>query len=166
MAEGSRQIRLMTFRVGGDSFVLDIMSIRQIIAWGGVTRVPQAPDFIEGIIVLRNEVIPVVDLRARLRPDLPPLDRIPLILIVEGEAGTIGFKVDEVRRIITVESDSILPAPAIVRGLRGELFIGVVPEGEDVHLLLDVETVLSPDEKKELMSAELKPAETELPLED
>ncbi len=155
MTEGSRQIRLMTFRVGGDSFVLDIMSIRQIIAWGGVTRVPQAPDFIEGIIVLRNEVIPVVDLRARLRPDLSPLDRIPLILIVEGEAGTIGFKVDEVRRIITVESDSILPAPPIIRGLRGELFIGVVPEGEDVHLLLDVETVLTRDEKKELMSAEL-----------
>ncbi|MGH9458910.1 MAG: chemotaxis protein CheW [Thermoanaerobaculia bacterium] len=159
MTDGSRQIRLMTFRVGNDSFVLDIMAIRQIIAYGGTTPVPHAPEFIEGILILRDQVIPVVDLRARLRPNLPPPERTPLVLILQTAAGQIGFKVDEVRRILTVDPEAILPAPPLVRGLRGELFIGVVPHGEEVHLLLDPETILSAEEKKELASADLEPTE-------
>ncbi len=159
MTDGAREIRLMTFRVGFDSFVLDIMSIRQIIAYAGSTGVPKAPEFIEGIIVLRNEVIPIVDLRARLRPELGPVERIPLVLILKTSVGTIGFKVDEVRSILTVDTSTILPAPPLVRGLRGELFIGVVQEKDDIHLLLDPETILSPGEKDELQAADLAPAE-------
>lgn len=155
MTDGSREIRLMTFRVGFDSFVLDIMSIRQIIAYEGSTGVPKAPPFIEGIIVLRNEVIPIVDLRARLRPELGPAEKKPLVLILATAAGTIGFKVDEVRRILTVDTASILPAPPIVRGLKGELFIGVVQEKDDLHLLLDPETILTAEEKDELQAADL-----------
>lgn len=154
MSDGARQIRLMNFRVENDSFVLDIMAIRQIISYAGSTPVPQAPDFVEGIIVLRNQVIPVIDLRARLRPNLPPLEKTPLVIILESSAGAIGFKVDQVRRILTVDLDSILPAPSLTRGLRGELFIGVVPENEEVHLLLDAETILTPGEKDELRSTD------------
>lgn len=156
MADGARQIRLMTFRVGNDLFVLDIMAIRQIIAYGGSTSVPRAPEFVEGIIVLRNEVVPVVDLRRRLRPELPQPDRTPLVLILDSSVGTIGFKVDEVRRIVTIDTGEILPAPPLVRGLRGELFFGVVKQGEAVHLLLDPETLLSADEKDELRRADLR----------
>ncbi|HEY0591725.1 MAG TPA: chemotaxis protein CheW [Thermoanaerobaculia bacterium] len=163
MTDGSREIRLMTFRVGFDSFVLDIMSIRQIIAYEGSTGVPKAPQFIEGIIVLRNEVIPIVDLRARLRPELDPAEKKPLVLILATAAGTIGFKVDEVRRILTVDTASILPAPPLVRGLRGELFIGVVQEKDELHLLLDPETILTAEEKDELQAAELGRAELEAP---
>lgn len=162
MSDASREIRLMTFRVGFDSFVLDIMSIRQIIAYEGSTGVPKAPPFIEGIIVLRNEVIPIVDLRARLRPELGPAEKKPLVLILASSAGTIGFKVDEVRRILTVDTASILPAPPLVRGLKGELFIGVVQEKDELHLLLDPETILTAEEKDELQAADLA-AEVETP---
>lgn len=150
-----REIRFITFLVGNDSFVLDIMTVRQIIAYTEPTPVPQAPAFIEGIIVVRNEVIPVLDLKKRFRPELPPSERTPLVLIVRSAAGTIGFKVDAVERIISVPLETILPAPPLVRGLRGELFIGVVPDGEQVHLLLDAEMLLTEDEKKELAEIEL-----------
>jgi purine-binding chemotaxis protein CheW len=161
MADTAREIRLMTFRVGFDSFVLDIMSIRQIIAYEGSTGVPEAPPFIEGIIVLRHEVIPIVDLRARLRPELGPADRKPLVLIVATSAGTIGFKVDEVRSILPVDPADILPAPPIIRGLRGELFIGIVEENEDIHLLMDPETILTAEEQVELRNADLSAVEPE-----
>ena len=161
MTEGSRDIRLMTFRVGFDSFVLDIMSIRQIVAYAGSTGVPKAPKFIEGIIVLRNEVIPIVDLRSRLRPELGPAERTPLVLILATSAGTIGFKVDEVRRILTVDTATILPAPPLIRGLRGELFIGIVQEKDELHLLLDPETILSDEEKDELQKADLGSTDVE-----
>ena len=166
MSDGAREIRLMNFRVGNDSFVLDIMAIRQIIAYAGSTPVPHAPDFVEGIVVLRNHVIPIVDLRARLRPNLPPAAKTPLVVILESSAGSIGFKVDEVRRILSVELDSILPAPSLIRGLRGELFIGVVPDKEDVHLLLDAETILTPGEKDELRSTDFAAEAEAIPSAD
>ncbi|HET7434874.1 MAG TPA: chemotaxis protein CheW [Thermoanaerobaculia bacterium] len=147
-------LRLITFRVGPETFVLDIMAVRQIIPYNGSTTVPTAPAFIEGIIVLRNEVIPIVDLRVRLYPNLGDAEQ-PLVLITHTSAGFIGLKVDEVRRIVTVDSDAFLPPPPLVRGIRGELLIGVVPHGEEVYLLIDVENVLTGEEKRELAEADL-----------
>ena len=155
MASAS-SIRLITFRVGPETFVLDIMAVRQIVPYAGSTSVPSAPSFVEGITVLRNEVIPVVDLRRRLYPALEQERDEPLILITLTSAGVIGFKVDEVRRIITVSPEVLLPPPPIVRGIKGELLIAVIPHGDETLLVIDVESVLSEDEKVELQSAVLQ----------
>jgi purine-binding chemotaxis protein CheW len=154
MADGT-ELRLITFRVGSESFVLDIMAVRQIVPYTGSTSVPTAPSFIEGIIVLRNEVIPIVDLRDRLYPGRAKGEEEPLVLIVHSSVGTIGLKVDEVRRIVNVSTDAFLPPPPIVRGIRGELLVAVVPHGDEIHLLIDVENVLTADEKLELAEADL-----------
>lgn len=148
-------LRLITFRVGTETFVLDIMAVRQILQYTGSTSVPTAPDFIEGIVVLRNEVIPIIDLRERLYPQLKDRADQPLVLVTHTSAGVIGLKVDEVRRIITVSTDAFLTPPEIVRGIRGELLIAVVPYGEEVYLLIDVENVLTLREKDQLRDADL-----------
>jgi purine-binding chemotaxis protein CheW len=158
MSDGN-ELRLITFRVGPETFVLDIMAVRQIVPYSGTTTVPTAPGFIEGIIVLRNEVIPVIDLRARLYPRLGAAEQ-PLVLITHTTAGVIGLKVDEVRRIVNVSPDAFLPPPPLVRGIRGELLIAVVPHGDEVYLLIDVDNVLSGDEQVELRDAQLEPEET------
>ena len=124
-----KDLRLITFRVGPETFVLDIMAVRQIIPYAGSTSVPTAPDFVEGIIVLRNEVIPIVDLRDRLYPQLTERAEQPLVLITRSSAGMIGLKVDEVRRIVNVSSEALLPPPQLVRGIRGELLIAVIKQG-------------------------------------
>jgi purine-binding chemotaxis protein CheW len=155
MAEQAKELRLITFRVGPETFVLDIMAVRQIIPYSGSTSVPTAPSFVEGIIILRNEVIPVVDLRERLYPQSERAES-SLILITLTSAGKIGVKVDEVRRIITVMSDALLPPPPLVRGVRGELLIAVVPHGDEVYLVIDIENVLSGDEKRELAAVTLQ----------
>ena len=147
-------LRLITFRVGPETFVLDIMAVRQIVPYSGSTSVPTAPAFIEGIVVLRNEVIPIIDLRKRLYPRVEAVQE-PLVLITHTSVGVIGLKVDEVRRIVNVPSDALLPPPPLVRGIRGELLIAVVPFGEEVYLLIDVENVLSDVEKVELSEADL-----------
>ena len=148
-------VRMITFRVGPETFVLDIMAVRQIVPYSGSTSIPTAPVFIEGIVVLRNEVIPIIDLRQRLYPRLERAEN-PLVLITLTSAGVIGLKVDEVRRIVNIGSDALLPPPPLVRGIRGELLIAVVPFGEEVYLLIDVENVLTPDEKVELQEADLR----------
>ena len=150
------ELRLITFRVGPETFVLDIMAVRQIVQYTGTTSVPTAPSFVEGIIVLRNEVIPIIDLRERLYPRSERMEN-PLVLITLTNAGVIGLKVDEVRRIVTLTPDSFLPPPPLVRGIRGELLIAVVPHGDEVYLLIDVENVLTEPEKTELVEADLTP---------
>lgn len=147
-------LRLITFRVGPETFVLDIMAVRQIVPYAGSTTVPTAPAFIEGIVVLRNEVIPIIDLRQRLYPGIDA-QADPLVLITHSSAGMIGLKVDEVRRIVNVAPDTLLQPPPIIRGIRGELLIAVIPFGEEVYLLIDVENVLTGDEKLELKNADL-----------
>lgn len=155
MPDVAAELRLITFTVGPETFVLDIMAVRQIVPYTGSTTLPTAPAFIEGIIVLRNEVIPIIDLRVRLYPNMQEHAAEPLVLITHSNAGIIGLKVDSVRRIVNVSSDALLPAPPIVRGIRGELLISVVPHDNEVYLLIDIENILSGDEKREL--AERRP---------
>jgi purine-binding chemotaxis protein CheW len=157
MPESAVELRLITFAVGPETFVLDIMGLRQIIPYSGSTTVPTAPAFIEGIIVLRNEVIPIVDLRARLYPQLQERSEQPLVLITHSSAGIIGLKVDAVRRIVNMSTDALLPPPPIIRGIRGELLIAIVPYEDEVYLLIDIENILSSDEKRELADADLTP---------
>src|ERR1043165_4935068 len=101
-------LRLITFRIGPETFVLDIMAVRQIIPYSGSTAVPTAPSVVEGIIVLRNEVIQIIDLRDPLFPRAERAAE-PLVLITHSSAGMIGLKDDEVRRIVTINSDALLP---------------------------------------------------------
>jgi purine-binding chemotaxis protein CheW len=155
MPESAAELRLITFTVGPETFVLDIMGLRQIIPYIGSTTVPTAPAFIEGIIVLRNEVIPIIDLRARLYPQRQERSEQPLVLITHSSAGIIGIKVDSVRRIVNVSTDALLPPPPIIRGIRGELLIAIVPYEDEVYLLIDIENILSSDEKRELADADL-----------
>ena len=162
MADQVKDLRLITFRVGPETFVLDIMAVRQIVPYSGSTSVPTAPSFVEGIVVLRNAVIPIIDLRERLYPGQPRLDQ-PLVLITHSSAGVIGLKVDEVRRILTVPASALLTPPSIIRGIRGELLIAVIQQGDENLLLIDLENDLSGDEQKELASANLSVASPERP---
>jgi purine-binding chemotaxis protein CheW len=131
------------------------MAVRQIVSYAGTTRVPTAPRFIEGVIVLRNEVIPVVDVHARIHSNRSEAAEQPLVLVTHTAAGVIGLKVDEVRRIVTLATDQLLPAPATVRGVRGEFLVAIAQYGEEVFLVLDVERVLTTDEQRELRTASL-----------
>jgi purine-binding chemotaxis protein CheW len=148
-------LQLITFRVGPEIFVLDIMAVRQILMYSGTTSVPSVPSFIEGIIILRNEVVPLIDLRERFAVEDADRSARPLVLVTETGSGPIGLKVDEVLRITTVPSESLLPAPPVIRGVRGDLLIAIIPQGEQVFLLIDIDSILTTDERSELQSVDL-----------
>src|SRR5947207_3196513 len=118
----------------------------------GNRAIAKAKRGIEFTVKMRDEVIPIVDLRDRLFPRAERSDQ-PLVLITHSSAGMIGLKVDEVRRIVGVPSDALLPPPPIVRGVRGELLVAVVPFADEVYLLIDLESVLTADEKAELQQS-------------
>ena len=144
------QLRFIAFRVGAETFLVDIMAVRQILMYSGSTRVPTAPSFVEGVIVVRDEAIPVIDVHARLYPQRTgPVDQ-PLVLLTHTGAGMIGLKVDEVPTLVMLSSDALLPAPAMVHGIRGEFLVGIAQHGDEIFLVLDVETLLTTDEQRQL----------------
>jgi len=120
-----------------------------------VTRLNPSRISLRHSLLVCPEVIPIIDVRRRLYPKLEEGSQ-QLILITHTSAGVIGLKVDEVRRIVTIPTDAFLPPPPLVRGIRGELLIGVIPHGEEVYLLIDVENILTEHEKAELQEADLK----------
>ena len=146
----ARNLRFIAFRTGPETFLIDIMAVRQIVMAGKSTSVPTAPSFIEGVIVFRNEVIPVVDVHARLYPQREHAADQPLVLLTHTTAGVIGLKVDEVRRIVTLGGDELLPAPAMVRGIRGEFLVAIAQQNEEIFLVLDINSLLTADEQREL----------------
>jgi purine-binding chemotaxis protein CheW len=117
--------QLCTFRVGGEDYAVDIMRLREIITPLPVTPVPRAPSFVEGVIRLRGDVIPVVDVRRRLGLPVTPPTRKSKVLIVHVAGRRLGLLVDEVTEVLRIPRAEIRPAPGLVDGGGTRFFLGV-----------------------------------------
>jgi purine-binding chemotaxis protein CheW len=135
--------------VGDERFLFDIGSVRQVLHSVEVTLVPGSPSFLEGIVLLGTEAVPVVDLRDRLFPTSPK-PQYPLVVVVSTAIGLLGVKVDDVRRTVTLDLDALMPPPPLVSGLAGDLFVGVAEIAGRPHLIADLERILTTEEKGEL----------------
>jgi purine-binding chemotaxis protein CheW len=147
-----KELRFIGFRVGEEMFLVDIMAVRQIVPYRGSTPVPTAPKFIEGVIVVRDQVVPVIDVHARLMPQEPAESKEPLVLLTHTPSGAVGLKVDDVRRIVTLTPEELLPAPASVRGIRGESLVAIAPHDNEVFLVLDIDSLLTSHEQEQLQA--------------
>ncbi len=142
--------QLACFKIDEERYAADIMRIREIILFRKVMPFPKAPDFIDGIINLRGKVIPVIDMRKRLglTPKEPGSDT--RIIIVKFTDMDVGMIVDSVDKVLRVGSKGIQPSPKIVRNIEAEYLAGIVMDGEEMVIVLDLERVLSSDERLKL----------------
>lgn len=146
--------QLVGFVIGEELFGVDILTVQEIIRDATITAIPDAPDFLEGVINLRGSIIPVIDLRKRLKlvrvEDLTP-DSWIIILTVEGRM--TGFVVDRVTKVLTVPVASIKPPPDIVvAGLKSQYIQGVCKMDQRLLILLNFERILMVEEIKKLKS--------------
>jgi len=144
---GRQEIQLACFRVGDQLYGLDILRIREIVRPQKLRPVPKAPSFVEGVMNLRGAVIPVVDLRRRFELEVPPEDRQTRIMISALAGRIVGLLVDEVAEVRRYSRQEIQPAPHFLKGRGVEYFLGVCRRDEDLILILDLEKLLSSDEK-------------------
>jgi purine-binding chemotaxis protein CheW len=151
-----KTLNLIIFQVGPDAFALEIDRMLQILRYAPPRAIPNAPAFIEGILIWENLVIPVVDLQVRLYPALPEPPPKPKVFIVRLDALHVGFKVGNVAKLVSVEESSILPPPPALAGMVVDYIKGVIPHEGKVYLFLDLEKILSPEEKTALTRVELK----------
>jgi len=148
--------QLVVFKLGEEEFGVNILQVREIEKLDqGLTRVPKAPHFVEGVINLRGEIIPIVDLRKRFGLTLPPLGLDSRVIIVEVGEEAVGMLVDAVVEVLRVPVSAIESAPSITKGVNSYYLAGVAKIEERLIVLLNLERALSPEEAEELSKAEL-----------
>jgi purine-binding chemotaxis protein CheW len=141
---------LVTFRLDGDRYALDIHRVREVVECGDVTRVPRAPAAVRGVISLRGGVVPVVDLAVKF--GLPPtrLAKRTCVVVVElsegEEAAVVGILADEVDRVLELPAADVEPAPRFGTRVHVDYLIGLAKVGEEFVLILDIARLLSVDE--------------------
>jgi purine-binding chemotaxis protein CheW len=117
------------------------------------TRLPQVPEFVEGVINLRDRVIPIIDLRKRFGLTAEYTDTSRIMVVEVGEY-RVGIIVDRVLEVISIPEGAIEPPPPMIGGLTAEYLTGVGKVNGDVLIILDMTSILSASEKKELMVVE------------
>ena len=144
------EIQLVVFRLGKEEYGVDIQQVREIIKVTDITRVPKAPDFLEGVINLRGQITPVMDLRKRL--DFPEAERDEDARIIVTEVGknVVGMIVDSVSEVHRLPEKSIDPTPTISTEVGTEFIKGVGKMGDRLLILLDLKKILSKTEEKQL----------------
>ena len=152
------QVQLVTFRVGGEEFGLDVFQVHEILRYTEPTPMPKAPAFVEGVLDVRGAVVPVIDLRRRFEVPEYGHDDETRIVLVEFGGERLGLVVDSVLEVLRAPETSISAPPAYIRGLAAEFVRGIVRLEGRLVILLDLERILSSEERIALEAAELVPA--------
>jgi purine-binding chemotaxis protein CheW len=138
-------LQLVSFSVAAEEYGLDILRVQEIIRTQQLTRVPNLPDYVEGVINLRGKVIPVIALRRRLGIESAEADKNTRIVVVDIHGQTIGFIVDAVSEVLRISSDTVEPTPRVGQVER-EYISGVGKLGSRLLLMLDLERLMNPSE--------------------
>ena len=137
----------LAFTSGGETFAIDIRSVREVIQYGGLTEVPLMPTFIRGVINLRGAVVPVIDLGARLGRASTEVGRRTCVVILEVPSGdftaVVGIMVDSVNEVLDIAASEVDPAPSFGHDIRAEFISGVGKVNGRFVILLAVQHTLS-----------------------
>lgn len=138
-ASGESQLQLVTFEVAGEEFAVDILRVQEINRMLPMTRVPQSPPEVEGVINLRGKIIPVVDLRKRFGMEPTERGDASRIIVVEVHGRTLGFVVDKVNEVLRISSKIVEPAPAMACSIQSDFIEGVGKLQDRLLILLNLQ---------------------------
>ncbi len=148
--ESNELLQLVSFKIGKEEYGVDILNVQEINKMTTITKVPNSPEFVEGVINLRGRVIPVIDLRTRLNLARKDHDKDTRIIVVEIEQSTVGFIVDAVSEVLRIPLNTFEAPPSIAAGIDSE-FIKSVGKLEDrLLILIDLNKILSTLDKESL----------------
>jgi len=140
----------LTFKLEGETFALDVVKVREILDYSNITKVPQTPEFMKGVINLRGSVVPVVDMRLKFNMASQEKTVDTCVIVVEisidNEATILGALVDSVQEVFELEPTHIEAAPRIGTKLRTEFILGMGKREEQFVIILDIDKVFSSEE--------------------
>lgn len=146
--DGSWAEELVAFRIGGQDFCVDIMSVREIRGWTPATPIPHAPKFVRGVINLRGTVLPIIDLAHRFGlPIIDPTDRHAIIVTQIGDQ-LAGLLVDAVSDILSTDDGAIQPTPEVASTMAKSFVRGVLAMDGRMISIITLENILPPRDRE------------------
>jgi len=150
VAGGNGQDQYLTFMLAGEEYGVDILRVQEIKGWDAATRIPNTPDYVQGVINLRGTIVPIIDLRMRF--NLEKLEYGPttvvVVLKVESETKnrTMGIVVDGVSDVYSVSADDLKSAPEFGDEVNAEFVKGLATLAEKMVIILDIDKLLNSKE--------------------
>ncbi len=142
----SREGKYLTFILGREEYGIEILKVREIIGYMDITAVPRAPEYIKGVINLRGQVIPVLDLRSRFSMDTAEVTEQTCIIVVEinqhGRRFNTGLVVDQVQEVLDISGENIEDAPQFGGDVQTDFILGIGKVQNAIKILLDIDKVL------------------------
>ena len=142
--------QLISFSMGNEDYGVDIQTVKEVIRFREITRLPKAPLFVKGVINLRGDIIPIIDLRERFGMEQKEYTDLTRVIVVEVDGRSIGTVVDSVSHVIRIEEGQIEPPPPCVGKISEEYIRGVGKVGEKLVVLLHIDRILTAEEKIDL----------------
>jgi len=142
--------KYLTFALGAEEYGLEILKVREIIGYMEITAVPQTPQYVKGVINLRGQVIPVIDLRTNFGMNTAEITEETCIIVVETSHAnrkfSTGVVVDRVQEVLDIAGKDIEETPQFGSAVNTDFILGMGKIGESVKILLDIDRVLASDD--------------------
>jgi len=136
----------VSFVIHGEEYGVPILCVQEIIRYETLTRVPQSPSYVDGVLNLRGQVIPVINLRRKFELPERELDKSTRIIVVEVRSRVMGMVVDEVSEVLQVNKEDIAPPPPMGTHLRTDYISGMAKINETLVILLEIDKILTTEE--------------------
>lgn len=149
MTEDTQKGKFLTFTLGKENYGIEIQFVTEIIGIQAITEVPELPAYIKGIINLRGNIIPVMDVRLRFGKAAMEYNDRTCIIVIDIQSIFIGLIVDSVSEVITIPDQEIVPPPKMNK-IENRFIKGIGTSGNEVKLLLDCEKLLNEEEAETL----------------
>ena len=133
----------ISFAIDDDQYGVDIMAVREIKGWSNITRLPNQPDYMRGVLNLRGVMVPIIDLRCRFGQGKTDATPVHIIIVVQVGAKTVGVLADRVLDIVAVNTSQIQPVPQVSRNSRASFLAGLVTVDNAMITLINLEHLLS-----------------------
>ena len=139
-------IEVLSFRLGAEEYGISILTVQEIRGYEAVTRIASAPAWLKGVINLRGQIVPIVDMRLRFKLGSAHDDGFTVVIILNIGQQVIGMVVDSVSDVITLTREQVRPAPGLGGSIDAECLHGLGTVGERMLILLDIERLMTAPE--------------------
>lgn len=141
-SEDTQRDKFLTFRIGGEEYGIEIRHVTEIVGIQKITEVPDLQEFVKGVINLRGNVIPVIDVRTRFAMESRPYDDRTCVVVVNIREMSVGLVVDTVSEVLTIPQPQVTPPPKFQKNEENRYIQGMGQVGDTVKILLDIERML------------------------
>jgi purine-binding chemotaxis protein CheW len=148
-----KSIQLVSFSVGKENYGVHIEDVQEIIRMPDITRLPQTEEYIKGIINLRGNIIPIIDMRTRFHMEAKEYTEVTRVIVLSIQNKLVGIVVDSVSKVLELADKEIEDAPEIIHGLAKEYIEGVGKIDESMIIILKADKVLTAEEIKIITEA-------------